>query len=76
MKKEMLCLNCEHVGKPKRIPKGTFSIELLLYLCFIIPGLCYTIWRSRNVEDVCPKCKTAGMIPSDSPKAKKMLAAT
>jgi len=74
MKNKMLCLNCEYVGKPKRVPKGLFAIELLLWLCFILPGLCYTIWRSRNIEMVCPKCKQPGMIPLNTPKAQKVLA--
>lgn len=50
------CPNCNYVGKAKRFIKGSMLIELTLWLCFIIPGLIYTIWRISSRYYGCPKC--------------------
>ena len=71
-KKEMLCINCGHQGKPKTIVPGSSGIELILWLCLLLPGLIYTMWRSRSAYKGCPKCKKE-MIPLDSPVAQKFI---
>ena len=73
-KKEMICSTCGHVGKPKRITKGNFLIEVILWLAFIVPGVIYSIWRMTTKYDACPSCKGAAMIPVDSPVGKKLMA--
>jgi predicted RNA-binding Zn-ribbon protein involved in translation (DUF1610 family) len=70
---EMVCRNCGFVGMPLRKTPGTFAIELILWLFFIVPGLCYTIWRTSNRYTACPKCGARDMIPIDSPIAQKLL---
>ena len=42
---QMVCTRCGTIGRPKRYTPGTFGMELLLFLFFIIPGLIYGIWR-------------------------------
>lgn len=71
-KKEMLCTNCGYQGKPKTIMKGSWAIELVLWLFFLLPGLIYTMWRSRSAFKGCPECKEK-MLPLDSPVAQKFL---
>lgn len=73
MAKEMLCKNCGTIAKPKRVTKGSFFIELVLWICFIIPGLIYSLWRLTTRHDACPSCGEPGMIPLDSPVARKIL---
>jgi len=72
MAKEMLCTNCGYKGKPKKIMPGSPAIELILWLCFIIPGLIYSAWRGHRRYKGCPKCRKE-MIPLDTPIAEKML---
>ena len=72
-KKEMICTHCGYSGKTDLKVKGSFMIELLLWCCFIIPGLIYSIWRVSNKIVVCPKCKGETMIPIDSPMGQKLL---
>ena len=50
------CPNCKFEGKGKRITKGYFAVELLLYFAFILPGIAYTLWRLTNKKDICPQC--------------------
>lgn len=71
-KKGMLCTNCGFQGKPKTIIKGSWAIELVLWLLFLLPGLIYTMWRSRSAFKGCPECKEK-MLSLDSPVAQKFL---
>ncbi|UCE05495.1 MAG: hypothetical protein JSW07_18080 [bacterium] len=67
--KKLLCRNCGYEGSAKTMTKGSIFIEMILYFCFIIPGLIYSMWRVINRYKVCPKCRTPNMIPLDSPMA-------
>ena len=69
----MYCPNCGSVGTPRNRTKGSFWIELILWLCFLVPGLLYSVWRLTTKEAVCPKCGAPHMIPADSPKARAAL---
>jgi len=66
-----ICTNCGYEGKAKFKTKGSFLIEIVLWLLFIIPGLIYSLWRiSASKMMVCPGCDNINtMIPADSPKA-------
>jgi len=74
MKKDMLCTNCGLQGKPKLKTKGSILIEIILWICFIVPGLIYSIWRHTTRYKACPSCAAQNMIPLDSPRAREMLA--
>lgn len=74
MKNSMYCPNCGTVGTPKTRVKGSFFIEVILWLCFLFPGIIYSIWRLTSKDKVCPSCGAPNMIPSDSPKARAALA--
>ena len=45
MAKEFYCTACGTVGHPRVRNRGSSAIEIILWLCFILPGLCYTLWR-------------------------------
>jgi|SRR5690554_3070057 len=66
-----ICTNCGYEGKAKFKTKGSFLIEIVLWLFFIIPGLIYSLWRmSASKMMVCPECDNINtMIPADSPRA-------
>lgn len=42
---KLICPNCGFSGCPKTITKGSFSVELILWLFFILPGVDYSVWR-------------------------------
>jgi hypothetical protein len=75
-KKEQVCTYCGHVGDPTSQAKGSILIEIILWLCFLIPGLIYSIWRMTSKQKVCPSCGHAGMIPIDSPKGRELAKAS
>lgn len=55
------CKNCGFVGSPA-LP-GHGLVELLLWLCYLLPGLIYSLWRRGSGKHVCPTCHAPYMIP-------------
>jgi len=68
--KTYFCVTCCSVVKrPKKITPGSFIIELVLWLFFIVPGLLYSLWRIGARYKACPVCNSKNIIPSDAPLA-------
>lgn len=65
------CMMCGTEGTPKRITKGSTGIELILWLCVIVPGLIYSMWRLSSRQDACPACGSTQLVPLDTPVATK-----
>ena len=74
MKPNMICTACGHIGQPKKITKGFFIIEIVLWCFFIVPGLIYTVWRVGTRHIACPVCKSPSIISLDSPIGQKLVA--
>ena len=64
-----LCTHCLSEGNPKSHTKGSFLIELALWIMFIIPGVIYSLWRLTTRKQVCPVCLSPAMIPASSTRA-------
>lgn len=69
-----ICRECGTVGRVKKITPGSIFIELVLWCCFIIPGLIYSFWRLSKRHSACAVCGAANLLPVESPAGKKMLA--
>lgn len=50
------CMTCGHDGKTVKVVKGSVLIEIALWICFIVPGLIYTLWRLTSKTYACKKC--------------------
>ena len=74
--KRMYCANCGTVDRPKLHTPGSFFIEVLLWLCLVVPGMIYTVWRHTARKEVCRACFTPNLLPLDSPKARNELSKT
>lgn len=72
MAKIEICSNCGYSGQAKKVTKGSTLMELVLWLCFIFPGLIYSIWRLTTKHMACPKCAASQFVPLDSPRGKKL----
>jgi hypothetical protein len=68
----MICEHCGTRGTAKTRTRGSTAIELVLWLCLILPGLVYSIWRLTTRERVCPSCGAPGLIPIDTPRGKQL----
>ena len=65
----MYCKKCGNVGPTKGIMKGSFAIELVLWLFFLLPGLVYSVWRLTTKGRGCSVCGSEDVIPANSPLA-------
>jgi len=63
------CMTCGMEAEPKTVTKGSLAIEILLWLCFLVPGLIYSIWRLTSRHQACPSCNGTTLVPIDSPAA-------
>jgi ribosomal protein S27AE len=70
---KMICGNCGSAVYPKTLVPGSFLIEVILWLFFILPGLLYSIWRLTTKKRVCSKCNSQSLLPPDSPMAQKLV---
>ncbi|MFZ1545591.1 MAG: hypothetical protein WAT12_00580 [Candidatus Nitrotoga sp.] len=68
-----LCTACGYMGETKTITKGSIDTEIILWFCFLIPGVIYSIWRFRSQHEVCSVCDQATIISADSPAAQKII---
>lgn len=70
----LICATCGSRGTPRTRTRGSTWLELALWLCFIVPGLIYSIWRLTTRQPVCPECGSAGMISVNTPRGKQLAA--
>ena len=65
----MHCMTCGTDAQATDYTKGSIWIEVVLWLCFIVPGLIYSIWRQTNKATKCPACGSGHLVPQSSPAA-------
>lgn len=73
MTKQLICAGCGSIEKTKREVKGNLAVEIVLWLCFIIPGLIYSLWRQGTYHNACAVCGGTNLIPLNSPVGQKLL---
>ena len=69
----VFCQDCDFVGQPERIKPGSVGMEIALWLCALVPGLIYSIWRWSSRYEGCANCGSKRILPADSPAAKNAL---
>ena len=68
----LICTTCgAQTDMPQSTARGSFAIEVVLWLALIIPGLLYSLWRQSTRRKVCPTCGTATLILADTPDGRK-----
>lgn len=70
----MICTNCGTVQHgDKRLP-GSGWIELILWLCYIVPGVIYSIWRRGAKRAVCASCGSPALVDTLTPVGQRLAA--
>ena len=69
---KIVCKSCGYEGESRTIIKGSLIAEVLLWLCFVLPGLLYRIWRESTRHKVCPRCDQT-MVPPAGAKGMLVL---
>jgi len=72
---KLICSGCGYKGKPEKYRMGSAKLEIILWLCFILPGLSYSIWRLATRINVCPNCRTATMISTRTSHGQRLFGA-
>ncbi len=67
---QMVCSQCGTMGGGK--VRGSWALELILWLCFLVPGIMYTQWRSSGPR-ACRACGNTTLVPANSPVGQQML---
>jgi|688.fasta_scaffold259650_2 hypothetical protein len=68
----MVCAQCGSTGTESHT-KGSFLIEVVLWLFMCVPGLIYSIWRLTTRGQVCRACKSDRLVPANSPTGQNLL---
>lgn len=63
------CMTCGVDAASKTRTRGSIGLEIVLWLCLIVPGLIYSVWRLTTRRQVCSACGAENIIPLDSPAA-------
>ena len=63
------CLTCGTDGRTTTNTRGSIWNEVVLWICFIVPGLIYSLWRHSSRSQVCRACGSGSVVPTDSPAA-------
>lgn len=74
--KTHVCPNCRSVIHPARVTPGSTFLEVLLWLCFLLPGILYTAWCSANKKTVCPICGAQNLVPLSTPAGQALVKTT
>lgn len=63
----LICTTCgsENI---RRYTQGSGFIEIVLWLCMVVPGLIYSIWRRNGTQKYCcNECSSLEIVPVNSP---------
>lgn len=71
---DYICVHCGTKGSPVLVARGHVYIEIFLWLCLVVPGVVYSLWRRLRKQEVCPECCYPEMISVYSQKARQMMA--
>lgn len=67
-----ICTACGTIGRAKKVTRGSVLIEIILWLCILLPGLLYSIWRMGSSTKVCRACGAPNMVPLNSPMGRQL----
>lgn len=69
----MICAACGTRCDPATAYKGSLGVEIVLWLCFIVPGLIYSLWRLSSKRRACPTCGSTDVIPVSTPRGQEFV---
>lgn len=70
--KKYICMECGCQRDPGMAKRGLLIIELFMWLCYIIPGVIYSIWRRVRKQRVCPNCRAPAIELTSSSRVMRM----
>lgn len=71
-RQKVICKACGSTNVPRTRTPGSLMIEIILWLCFLIPRLIYSFWRLSKKYKVCRACGSTDIVPVDSPVGRRL----
>jgi hypothetical protein len=69
-----ICEGCWAIDHPRMELRGSFAIELMLWLLLVVPGIAYARWRGRGGYPVCRRCGSSSVVSEESAQGRSLLA--
>jgi hypothetical protein len=70
-RRPLICVTCGTEGETQTKTPGSIFIEIILWICFIVPGLIYSVWRLSSRGKVCRVCGS-DLISVSSPRGQQL----
>ena len=69
----IVCVKCGSItDRAVKSMRGSFLLECLLWLLFVLPGVIYSVWRLTTKAKVCPACGSKDIVPLSSPIGQRL----
>lgn len=68
-----ICKQCGTLNETGDSLPGSGWIELVLWLCYIVPGLVYSIWRRTKRNAACAACSSRELVQVGTPVGSQLL---
>ena len=68
-----ICKQCGTLNEAGDSLPGSGWIELVLWLCYIVPGLIYSIWRRTKRNAACAACSSRELVQVGTPVGSQLL---
>lgn len=68
-----ICKQCGSITKTADSLPGSGWIELILWLCYLVPGVIYSIWRRAKKNVACTACASRELVNVTSPVGERLV---
>lgn len=70
--KKYICMECGCQREPIVAKRGLLIVEIFMWLCYIVPGVIYSLWRRVRKQLLCPNCRAPSIELTSSTRVMKM----
>jgi len=67
-----VCKKCAIVTRSRLLVQGSDVLEVVLWLCLIVPGIAYHIWRRDTAVRICSRCGGTDLIGASTAEADRI----
>ncbi|MFC1524292.1 hypothetical protein ACFL6N_05835 [Thermodesulfobacteriota bacterium] len=69
-----ICTSCGSRERPIMHTRGSVKVEIILWCCFLLPGLIYSLWKQGGKGWICRECGNNELVPIQTPRGKELVA--
>ena len=61
-----ICTDCKHVGKGKKVQRGSKKLSIFLWIVFSPVAIFYSLYRLTGSKKCCEECGSFNIYPTKS----------